>query len=339
VSYYASILLTYFFIDVIAALGLDIQVGLSGILNFGFILFQAAGAYTVALVTLGPPSKWLGTQTYFAGWSLPFPLPLILAIVVGVLLSFLAGLLVLRRLRSSYQAIVLLSLMLVCYDVVISTRSLFNGTTGLGSIPPPLQSSLGLGFTGYQWAFTGFCGVICIVVFLLMKRIYRSPFGRLLAASREGEEAAGSLGTNVFRLRMVSMMLGGGLGGLSGGLLVGAVAAWSPNSWSFFETIIYFAAITLGGVGNSYGTVLGVAVLQIGIMEGVTYLPQFGPPGFVDYLQQAIIGVALILVLWLRPQGIFPERRPRLLGSPKRQPRLPSRSTALSSSTVTGGVS
>ena len=78
-SYYASILLTYFFIDVIAALGLDIQVGLTGILNFGFILFQAAGAYTVAVTTLGSPSKWLNTQIYFGGWSLPFPLPLILA--------------------------------------------------------------------------------------------------------------------------------------------------------------------------------------------------------------------------------------------------------------------
>ena len=133
-SYYASILLTYFFVDVVAALGLDFQVGLSGIINFGFILFQAAGAYTMAVATLGPPSAWSGTQIYFAGWSLPFPVPFVLAILVGVALSFLAGMLVLRRLRSTYQAIVLLSLMLVCYNVVVSTPRLFNGTTGLGSV-------------------------------------------------------------------------------------------------------------------------------------------------------------------------------------------------------------
>jgi branched-chain amino acid transport system permease protein len=329
-SYYTSILLTYFFIDVIAALGLDIQVGLTGILNFGFILFQAAGAYTVAVTTLGPPSKWLGTQTYFAGWTLPFPVPLILAVVVGSLLSLLIGLLVLRRLRSAYQAIVLLSLMLVCYDIVISSRGLFNGTTGLGSITPPLQSTLGLSFTGYQWAFTGFCAAICAAIFFLIRLVYRSPFGRLLAASREGEDALEALGRNVFRLRLVSMMIGGGLGALSGGLLVGSVAAWSPNSWSFFETIIYFAVITLGGVGNSYGTLLGVAVLQIGIMEGVTYLPQIGPPGFMDYLQQAVIGLALIAVLWLRPQGIVPERRPMLLDTGGTGFKLLRRPVALS---------
>lgn len=326
-SYYTSILLTYFFIDVIAALGLDIQVGLTGILNFGFILFQAAGAYAVAVTSLGPPSKWLDTQTYFAGWSLPFPVPLIASILVGAALSLIVGVFILRRLRSAYQAIVLLSIMLVCYDVTISTRWIFNGTTGLGSIPPPLQSTLNLSYSGYQWAFTLFTGVICLVVFLLMRRVYRSPFGRLLAASRDGEAAAEALGWNVFRLRLVSMIIGGGLAGLSGGLLVGSVQAWSPNSWSFFETIVYFAAIILGGLANGFGTLLGVAVLQIGIMEGATYLPQFGPPGFVDYLQQAVVGLALILVLWLRPQGILPERRPRLLDTrvPSRRPvRLPA---------------
>jgi ABC-type branched-subunit amino acid transport system permease subunit len=327
VSYYASILLTYFFIDVVAALGLDFQVGLSGILNFGFILFQSIGASTVAVVTLGPPAKWFGTQTYLAGWSVPFPVAFLLAIVVGVVLSFLVGMLVLRRLRSSYQAIVLLSLMLVCYDVVVSTPSLFNGTTGLGSIPHPLQSTLGLSYTGYQWAYTVFCGVVCAVVFVLVRIVYRSPFGRLLAASREGEAATEALGLNVFRMRMVAMMVGGGLASLSGAMLVGSVAAWSPNSWSFFETIIYFAAIMLGGVGNGFGILLGVAVLQIGIMEGVTFLPQFGPPGFMDYVQQAVIGLALIAVLWLRPQGILPERRPRFFGESRRVPGLPSRTT------------
>jgi ABC-type branched-subunit amino acid transport system permease subunit len=317
VSYYASILLTYFFVDVVAALGLDFQVGLSGIINFGFILFQAAGAYTMAVATLGPPSTWSGTQIYFAGWSLPFPLPFVLAILVGVTLSFLAGMLVLRRLRSTYQAIVLLSLMLVCYNVVVSTPRLFNGTTGLGSVPHPLQSALGLSFAGYQWAYALFCGVVCAVVFALVRIVYRSPFGRLLAASREGESACAALGRNVFRMRLVSMMVGGGLAALSGAMLVGSVTAWSPNSWFFFETISYFAAITLGGVGNGFGTLLGVAVLQIGIMQGVTYLPNFGPPGFTEYLQQAILGIALITVLWLRPQGLLPERRPRLLGEGK----------------------
>lgn len=313
-SYYASILLTYFFIDVVAAVGLDLQVGLSGILNFGFILFQSIGAYTVAVLTLGPASKWFGTQTYFHGWALPFPVPFVLAILVGVAFSLVMGVIVLRRVRSSYQAVVMLSLMLVCYDVVEGTPGLFNGTTGLGSIPHPLQAALHLSFTGYQWAYVGFCGAIALAVFVLARVVYRSPYGRLLAAMREGDQATEALGLNTFRLRLTVVMTGGGLAALSGAMLVGSVTAWSTNSWSFFETIVYFAAITLGGVGNGWGTLLGVAVLQIGIMEGVSYVPQFGPPGFVYYLQQALIGVVLIAVLWLRPQGLLPERRRRLLG-------------------------
>lgn len=313
-SYYVSILLTYFFIDAVAALGLDLQVGLSDVLNFGFILFQSIGAYTVAVLTLGPSSKWFGTQTYFHGWTLPFPVPFIFAVLVGVAFSFLMGILVLRRLRSAYQAVVMLSLMLVCYDVVEGTPSLFNGTTGLGSIPHPLHSLLQLSSGSYQWAYTGFCGVLALIVFLLMRIVYRSPYGRLLAAMREGDRATEALGVNTFHLRLTVLMTGGGLAALSGAMLVGSVAAWSTNSWSFFETVVYFAAITLGGVGNGWGTLFGVAVLQIGIMEGVSFVPQFGPPGFVYYLQQALIGIVLIAVLWLRPQGLLPERRPRLLG-------------------------
>lgn len=334
-SYYASILLTYFFIDVVAALGLDFQVGLSGILNFGFIFFQSIGAYALAVLTLGPSSKWLGTQTYFHGWTLPFPVPFLLAILIGVAFSFVAGVLVLRRLRSSYQAIVMLAMMLVCYDVVVGTPSLFNGTTGLGSIPHPLESVLHLSFDGYQWAYMGFCGVIALVVFVLVRVVYRSPFGRLLAAGREGEAVVEALGLNVFRMRMAAMMVGGGLAALSGAMLVGSIAAWSTNSWSFFETILYFATITLGGVGNGWGTLLGVAVLQIGIIEGVSYVPQFGPPGFVYYLQQALIGLAVIGVLFLRPQGILPERRRRLVGT--RRPLLPDLTTSPRQLEPTGG--
>jgi branched-chain amino acid transport system permease protein len=320
-SYYASILLTYFFIDVIAALGLDIQVGLSGTLNFGYILFQAVGAYTYAVLTLGSPSHWVGIQTYFGGLTLPFPLPIIIAMITGALASYLAGVLVLRRLRSDYQAIALVSLMLVCYTIVVSTPGLFNSTTGLAAIPHPLASALPLSPSGYEWAYAGFCGVLALIAFVLIRVVYRSPFGRLMAAYREGEQALQTFGKNTFGMVLTTTTLGGALAGLSGALLVGSVGAWSTGTWSFFETIVFFAAIIVGGVGNSYGILLGVAVLQIGITEGVTYLPQFGPAGFTDFLQQVLVGVILIVVLWLRPQGLFPERRPRLaaLADPARR--------------------
>jgi branched-chain amino acid transport system permease protein len=312
VSYYAATLSTYFFIDVIAAFGLSMQLE-AGILNLGFIFFQALGAYTVGIVTLGNPSVWGGTQTYFAGWTLPFPLPLVVATLVGVVASAVVGVVILRRLRADYQAIALLSLMLVAYSVVMSTPSLVNGPTGLGAIPRPLEYSLGLSNTDYGWAFTGFCGVMAGAVFLLVRRVQRAPFGRLLAASRGGDEAMGATGKDVFRIRLVAMMVGGGLAALSGALLVSTVQAWSPGAWAFFETVVILAAVTVGGVGNKWGVLLGVAVVQILIWQAPTFLPQFGPPGFVDELGEIIIGAALVIVLWLRPDGLIPERRVRFL--------------------------
>jgi branched-chain amino acid transport system permease protein len=143
-----------------------------------------------------------------------------------------------------------------------------------------------------------------------------------MAAFREGEQALQTFGRNTFGMVQTTTVLGGALAGLSGALLVGSVGAWSTDTWSFFETIVFFAAIIVGGVGNSYGVLFGVAVLQIGITEGVTYLPQFGPAGFTDLLQQVLVGVILIVVLWLRPQGLFPERRPRLASRWRTEPSL-----------------
>ena len=111
-QYYVTLLLVYLGVDIIAALGLNLQFGVTGILNFAFIIFQSVGAYTYALLTLGPPGPGnllgAGLQTYFWGTTLPFPLPFIAATVVGAGLSLLVGLIVLPRLRGDYQAMAFL---------------------------------------------------------------------------------------------------------------------------------------------------------------------------------------------------------------------------------------
>ena len=108
VQFYVTILLIYLGVDAMACLALNLQFGVTGLVNFGFILFQAAGAYTAAVLTLGPSSANGGYQQYIGGASLPFPLPILAAAIVGALLSLLVGLVGLRRLRTDYQAIVLL---------------------------------------------------------------------------------------------------------------------------------------------------------------------------------------------------------------------------------------
>ncbi len=112
-QYYVTILLIYLGIDAMACLGLNLQFGVTGLVNFGFILFQAAGAYTAAVLTLGPSSANGGYQQYIGGANVPFPLPILAAALVGGVLSLLVGFVGLRRLRTDYQAITLLAVSLI----------------------------------------------------------------------------------------------------------------------------------------------------------------------------------------------------------------------------------
>jgi len=101
---YLATVSVYICVNVIASWALDIQFGVTGVLNFSFIIFQAAGAYTAAILSLGPSSSSGGFQQYVGGWRLPFPVPIIGAMVVGAVLAGVVGLVSLRRLRSDYQS-------------------------------------------------------------------------------------------------------------------------------------------------------------------------------------------------------------------------------------------
>ncbi len=138
-QYYIATILVYICVNVIGAWGLDLQFGVTGVLNFAFIIFQAAGAYTAAILSLGPSSALGGFQHYLIGFNLPFPLPLIGAMLVGGALSALIGLITLRRLRSDYQAMVMLVISVVATVVVQSVIGFLNGSAGLSLIPNPIQ--------------------------------------------------------------------------------------------------------------------------------------------------------------------------------------------------------
>jgi branched-chain amino acid transport system permease protein len=98
---------------------------------------------------------------------------------------------------------------------------------------------------------------------------------------------------------------------VSGALLVEFISAWSPGSWLFPETFVFFAAIIVGGSGNNIGAMLGALLVPIGFLEASRYIPQFGPPGFVDALQWIAVGTLTLLFLWFWPRGVLPERRRR----------------------------
>ena len=309
-SYYLSTVAIYLGVDLLAAWGLNMQFGWAGIPNFAFIIFQAVGAYVTAVLTLGPDTGANSYQHYVLGMQLPFPVPLLAAAAAGAVLSLGIGIIAMARLRRDYQAAVFLLIALIATQVVSGDVGLFNGSNGLAGVPQPLAgplSSLSLG--EYQWAYAGFVGVVCIVTLLFLRRLGRSGWQRALRASRDDEAAASALGLNVAALRLQVFVLGGAIAGLSGGLLVGFITAWSPGGWGYAETFAILTGIILGGVANNWGIFLGTFLVQIIFVEVPSFLPQFGYPGLIDKLEWILIGFMWLTVLLLRPRGIIPERR------------------------------
>jgi len=315
VQFYISTLLVYLAVDVMACWALNLQFGVAGLMNFAFIIFQAAGAYTAAVLTLGSPDASGNFQSYVFGSSMPFPLPLLAAAAVGAVLSLVVGLITLRRLRSDYQAMVMLVVSIIATTVVTNEIRLFNGPAGLSTIPQPLADVLNLDPLDYQWFYVAMSVVICAVVYFFVHRITVSPLGRTLRAVRDNDAAAAALGKDVTRMRMFAFVVGGAIAAVSGAVLVQFIGAWAPGGWLYPETFVLLGAVIIGGRGNQLGSIVGALLLPVGFAEATRFLPPIGRPGLIDALQWVAIGLLILLFLWFRPQGIFPERRRTFDGS------------------------
>jgi branched-chain amino acid transport system permease protein len=312
-QYYVTLLLVYLGVDIIACLGLNIQLGLAGVMDFAFIIFQAGGAYVYAISTLGSPNGSLGQaaggQSYFWGTQLPFPLPFVLATAAGMLLALVCALVVLPRLRGDYEAMAFLVISLIVTGIATNQVGLVNGANGLSGVPQPLSGVLKLSTIQYDWFYVGLTAVICLLVWRFTRRITTSPMGRLLRAVRENESAARTLGKDATRARMFAFLVGGALGGLSGAVLVAFITAWAPASWGYAETFVYITAVVVGGFGNDFGILAGVLLVPIVLGELVRFLPAYGQAGWVEAAQLMAYGLLTLLFLWFRPQGLIPERR------------------------------
>jgi branched-chain amino acid transport system permease protein len=310
-QYYIATILVYICVNVIASWGLDLQFGVTGVLNFAFILFQAVGAYTAAMLSLGPASASGGFQHYVIGVHLPFPLPIVGAMVVGGALSALIGLITLRRLRSDYQAMVMLVISVVATVVAESVIGLANGSAGLSLIPNPAQALGGFTRQTQTWFFVGLCLICMLVVGALMYALVYSPYGRVLRGVRENEAAVEAMGRSATRARLQVFVIGGALAALSGALLAEFIGAWAPSEWLYPETFVFFTAVIVGGRGSVSGVAIGAALVAVGIQQAVQYMPIGSDPTLLAALEWIITGLLTLIFLWLRPQGLLPERRRR----------------------------
>lgn len=310
-SFYAANLLIFAAVDIIACLALNLQFGVSGIVNFCFIVFQAAGAYAAAVLSMPPDTNPdYSFQVYVGGFSLPFPLPWIGGAVAGAVLAVPVGFVVLRKLRSDYQAIALLVTSIIANTVINNARPWLNGAAGLALVPQPLQDVIPPGDT-YYFVYVVLAMCCVAIVWFVCARIVNSPFGRTLRAMREHELAATALGKNPVALKMTVFIVGGAIAGLSGAILVGFLMVWAPSTWLYPETIILFAAVIVGGRGNNVGAILGALLVPVGFEEVTRLLVRLdiGPPNFIPAMEWVLIGLFILGFLWFRPEGVRPESK------------------------------
>src|ERR1039458_2277414 len=204
---------------------------------------------------------------------------------------------------------------LTSFGISMLGPALLNGDAGLSLIPAPLQGEFNPQSAGYEWGFAAVGLALALGVYLFLRRITESPYGRSLRAMRDNDLVADSLGKNLLSLRTAMLVLGGAIAGLSGGILVSYISTWSPAAWGYAETVVLFAAVIIGGAGNHRGAILGSILVPVGFEEVTRFIPTSNnlPPNLIPSLQWVAIGLLIVGFLWLRPQGIFPERK-RVIG-------------------------
>lgn len=308
-EYFVVTSLVYFCVDALAVWSLNVQFGYAGIINFGWIVFQAVGAYVAATLSMGRSGTNFGQQ-YILGAHLPFPLPLLGGAVAGALLALVLGVILLaRRLRPDFQAVIMLVVALIASQVVTYEVPIFNGSNGLSNIPQPLAGVLNLSSIGYQWVYLAWAAAVCVSVYIGVERLCRSSWGRALRAVREDDLLANTLGINVQLLRLGVFVIGGAIAGLSGGLLVEFAGAWSPAAWGYGETFVIFGALYIGGRANNRGALLGAFLVPVVFGEMSSFLPPIGYPGLVSSLSWILIGLLWLFCFYFWPRGIVPEGR------------------------------
>ena len=314
--YYITTLLVYAGVDAIACLGLSQQFGIAGVTNFGFIIFQAAGAYAAAVLSLPADSANGGFQTYIGGLHLPFPLPWIGAAIVGGLLAVPFTLLVGRRLRGDFAAVGLLVTAVMFNLLVTNYEPLVNGAAGLSLVPAPLQGSHS---TPCRRATSG--GTALSRCSSPSRPMSSSPDSPTRPTAGHSARCVTTMWSPTLwartsaRCGRPSLVVGGAIAGLSGAILVGFINLWDPQAWGYAETVVLFAAVIIGGLGNHRGAILGAILVPVAFEEATRYIPPVpGNPNLIPALQWVVIGLLILLFLWFRPQGILPERRRKILG-------------------------
>jgi branched-chain amino acid transport system permease protein len=290
----------------ILALGLDVVWGWAGDFDLAFYGYLALGSYMTFVLSIGKP---VAPVQYIIGSHLPVLVSMVLAVAAVVCLAAVIGAVALRNLRDIYFAVTTLGAVSALYLLVENYTPLFNGYNGVFGLVNPGQTALNLTYNGYRVVFLAAVLVVLLLAYLLVQRLSRSPFGRMLRSVREDERAAAAYGRTVFFAKYRAYLFGAALAGLAGSLFAIFISAFNPSAWTPQELLVIYAAILVGGRGNPRGVIAGVFVVYIGLVELTRFLPSpASRPDFGPAMRQILIGLMIVLMLRFRPEGFFRER-------------------------------
>jgi branched-chain amino acid transport system permease protein len=310
------------FVFVILAMGLNIVVGYAGLLDIGYVAFFVIGAYGNAFLT--SPNSYFVLKGWVPEWLQAFwP-----AMAVSWILAAISGVIIgapTLRLRGDYLAIVTLGFGEIVPDFYTNAESITRGPRGIGQIAKPTTIPLWgdneLTFTtldqrNWFWLIL----VVGLVSLFMITRLYDSRLGRSWQAVREDEVAAASMGVNLVRTKLWAFALGASFSGFAGSIYAGYVRVVYPDQFQFSVSVIILCMVILGGLGNIYGVIAGSLIigsfdriLAEELSKPVNWIgEQIGWEAMANHSVTSdrflIFGLALVLLMLLRPGGLFPQR-------------------------------
>ena len=301
---YAAFFLTIALTYGIMCLGLNVQWGQTGLFNVGVAGFVAIGAYVSAVLTTPDDPNRLG------GFDLPIAVGWLGGAIAAGLVSVLVGLLTVR-LRADYLAIATFGVATVVQLAALNLESVTGGPFGVGFIPRPFGALAGDALL-FGLLNLGITSLTALAVYLALERLLRSPWGRVLRAIREDEQAALALGKNAFSFRLQAFAIGGAIMGLGGAVQAHFIGFIAPENYVPMLTFQVWAMLIVGGSGNNLGAVLGAVLVWAVWAASAAAISAFVPPELqarAAALQIVMIGVAICAMLLLRPRGILGEVR------------------------------
>ena len=299
----------------LVALGLQLNVGFTGIVNFGAAGFMAVGAYTMAILTI---------DTEISFW-LALPISILVTMAFGLIVGLPS-----LRLRTDYLAIATIAFAEIIRLIAQNARELTGGNQGLFcsddqsvcfddtwlDVSDRIEGWLvDLGWSDPEILFPLLlvAWALVLIVTLGLLFVQRSPWGRVLRAVREDEDAARALGKNAVAFKLQSLVISAAIAAIAGWILALNLATLHPIDFEPLVTFFAYGVLVLGGLASYWGVLVGSVIFWT-LLEATRYIDVFQDESDQVALRFAIVGLVLILLMAFRPQGMFGKREEMVLG-------------------------